>query len=172
MTTRSSLLRGDAAAIGWALLRSGCLVRWRQCVVAGLALASAIRQAKRSEIESVVADTLGRLARAGEANPQPMEMACDVVVEAWRQRLRFLRAVERSRLGIYEGALIDATSNGKRPTWEELARLSLRRTPRWGREVCVDRHCYAEQVEEFAEREHARRGSSSLSVLMGWEGEA
>jgi len=171
MTTRSTSLRRDAAALAWALRRSGSLPGWRQCVIAGLTLAAAIGQAKRSDLDNGVTDTMARLVRAGEVTPRPLTIAVRVAIDGWREHLRLQRAIARTRIGVVEDDLFEATRLGRRPTWERLAVLSLRRVPRGARTVCLDRHDYVAQVERFAEREHAPREPSKLAVLMGWAGE-
>jgi hypothetical protein len=166
---KTTTLRHRAAVIGWTLRRGG-LATWRECVTVGLAVASALAAASRDEHPySVAEDTIARLVRAGELTIRTtVTHLAGGIMYALNEDKRYQRAIVSSRLAVPSRALLEATRGRTRPTWEDLARLSLVRSRSCP--VYLDRSRYAAQVEEFvAEQEPPR---SVLGDLMGFGGEA
>lgn len=171
MSTSSPALRHRAAIVAWALLRSGLVRSWRQCVTAGLCVASSVT--RDSAIEEVVEETLARLVRSGELtidSDLSPAVAAHAVAWEWTQQRRYERAVASSRIGVPERALIIATRGATRPTWEALARMSLVRPSRGEFPVWLDRRDYVAQVGRFVEANAPR--PSAIGALMGWDGES
>ena len=169
MSTSSPALRHRAAIVAWALRRVGLVRSWRQCVTAGLCVAAA---ASGTPDVVEVADVLVRLMRAGELELaggfSPHEAALSVQ-HALSEDRRYERALKSARIGVSERALLDATRGASRPTWEDLARMSLVRPRRGSHVVHIDRRDYAAQVERFVEANAPR--PSAIGPLMGWDGE-
>lgn len=169
MSTSSPALRHRAAIVAWALRRVGLVRSWRQCVTAGLCVASA---ASGSPDVVEVADVLVRLMRAGEldlAGGFSTHEAALSIQYALSEDRRYERALKSARVGVPERALLDATRGASRPTWEALARMSLVRPRRGAHVVHIDRRDYAAQVEAFVDANDPR--PSAIGPLMGWDGE-
>lgn len=170
MSTSSPALRHRAAIVAWALRRVGLVRSWRQCVTAGLCVAASV--SRDSSVEAVAEETMARLVADGAleiAGGLSAEQAARAVAYAWTEQRRLERAVGSARIGVPERALIDATRGASRPTWEDLARMSLVRPRRGSHVVHIDRRDYAAQVEAFVVETAPQ--PSAIGPLMGWDGE-
>lgn len=161
MTTTSTALRHRAAIVAWALRRSASLP-WRQCVTAGLAVASMTATPNEDKIE----EALSRLVRAGEIDRSAVSVTY-TIAHAWRQRRAEDRAVASSCVEVSEYALVELAASGKATTWESIARLEARPRRREARTVLVRRHQWEADVEAVAPRRVDRKDCPFCGSLYG-----